>query len=65
MFGTPEQLSLMSDCSPPNPIPSFLALPIGARKEWTNFHRLLADYPSKLSSLHTALPSSTESGRPL
>jgi hypothetical protein len=32
----------------PTPIPKCLALPIDARKDVTNFHRLLVDFPSRL-----------------
>ena len=51
-----RQNPLMSDCLLPNHIiPQFLALPIDARKDCTNFHRLMVDCPSKLGSQHTVV----------
>ena len=50
-----RQSPLLSDCLLPRPIPQFLALPIDARKDSTNFHRLMVDFPNKLESEHTVV----------
>ena len=46
---------LLSDCLLPNSVPQFMALPIDARKDRTNFHRLMVDCLTKLGSENTVV----------